>query len=87
MEWEWARGSHRRCLESLEAGGQIIPVVQEELLTSLEGGVELRGQASHIGGHVVEKARGGLVVVGHLRDGQPHSGAGRGRGGSQPGQQ
>lgn len=28
-------------LEGLEAGGQITPVVQQELLTGLEGGIEL----------------------------------------------
>lgn len=61
-------------LEGLEAGGQIIPVVQKELLTGLEGVVELGGEASHIGGHVVEKARGGLIVVGHLQDRKSHSG-------------
>lgn len=54
------------CLEGLEAGGQVIPVVQQETLTSLESVVELRGQASHIGGHIVEKTRGGLVVVRNL---------------------
>lgn len=62
------------CLEGLEAGGQIAPVVQEELLTSLDGGIELRRETSHVGGHVVEKARGSLVVVGHLQDRKPHSG-------------
>lgn len=55
-----------RCLEGLEAGGQVIPVVQQETLTSLESVVELRGQASHIGGHIVEKTMGDLVVVRNL---------------------
>lgn len=68
-------------LEGLEVGSQVIPVVQEELLASLEGSVELRRQASHVSGHIVEKAWGGLVVVGHLQDRKLHSGRlGRGKG-------
>lgn len=61
------------CLEGLEAGGQVIPVVQQETLTSLESVVELRGQASHIGGHIVEKTRGGLIVVRNLQGRKPSS--------------
>ena len=74
MEWEWTSGGQGGCLEGLEAGGQVVPVVQEELFTSLEGGVELRGEAGHIGGHILENARGGLVVVRHLQDREPQPG-------------
>lgn len=60
-------------LEGLQAGGQVIPVVQQETLTSLERIVEFRGQACHVGGHIVEKARGGLVVVRNLQGRKPSS--------------
>lgn len=69
MEWAWTPGGQGRCLEGLEAGGQVAPVVQEELFTSLEGGVELRGEAGHIGGHILENARGGLAAVDTCRPG------------------
>lgn len=49
-------------------------IVQEETLASLEGGVELGGEAGHVGGHVVEEVRADLVVVGHLQGGKPCSG-------------
>lgn len=85
MEGERACGG----LEGLEAGGQIAPVVQQELLTGLEGGVELRGETGHVGGHVVEEAWGCLVVVGHLQDGKEatvrEAGQGEGAGTRQAG--
>lgn len=87
MEWAWTSGGQGRCLEGLEAGGQVAPVVQEELFTSLEGGVELRGEAGHIGGHILENARwpGCSRPAGRAATPRRRVGGGKGTGGREAG--